>query len=57
MGQSYAQGEGVVCDMVEALKWYSQAAAHGDTDALYELGMCYAYGRGIERDTVRAVSC
>jgi hypothetical protein len=39
---------------VEATKWYEKAAAQGDADAQFSLGLMYAIGDGVPQDDVRA---
>lgn len=38
-----------------ALKWYHEAAAHGDNMAFHRLGEMYANGRGVAKDEEQAV--
>ncbi|KAB2653537.1 MAG: sel1 repeat family protein, partial [Verrucomicrobia bacterium] len=55
LGSSYANGEGVVKDDVEAVKWYRKAAEQNDADAQFNLGNSYANGKGVTKDDVEAV--
>jgi len=55
--QGYPQAQknlGELCQAAqsydEALKWFNLAAAQGDLDALFNLGMCHANGQGVLRD-------
>ena len=43
---------GVEKDESEAVKWYRKAAEQGLAVAQYNLGMCYALGRGVDKDEV-----
>jgi hypothetical protein len=46
----YDEGEGVIEDEQEALKWYRLAAAQGHASAQAALGAAYAAGRGVAQD-------
>ena len=50
----YANGQGVVQDYAEAVRWYKMAAAQGDVNAQYNLGVMYAAGRGVLQNNVQA---
>ena len=39
---------------MEAVKWFQVAAAHGYSNAQYDLGAAYANGEGVPQDTVLA---
>lgn len=54
LGDAYANGEGVLQDKKEAVKWYNLAAEQGDADAQYSLGAAYYNGEGILQDLVIA---
>ena len=41
----YANGEGVTCDHIEAVKWFAASAAQGNALAQISLGSAYAMGR------------
>jgi TPR repeat protein len=55
MGQSYANGLGVVQDYVQAVLWYRKAAEQGNVMAQYHLGVCYFNSAGVAQDNVHAV--
>jgi len=42
-------------DYAEAVKWYRLAAAQGDADAQYNLGVMYDNGQGVVQDYAEAV--
>ena len=48
MGYAYGEGLGVQKDHVQAVHWYTLAAAQGDAQAEFNLGMCYHKGEGVE---------
>jgi len=50
----YANGEGVIQDYKQAVKWYRKAAEQGDATAQYNLGVMYDNGRGVPKDYVMA---
>jgi hypothetical protein len=50
LGSRYYNGEGVVSDKAEAVKWFRKAAEQGFAQAQYNLGVCYANGEGIAQD-------
>lgn len=53
LGFCYANGQGVVKDEVEAVKWYRKAAEQGHAQAQNNLGFCYANGYGtVKNDSV-----
>ena len=39
----------------DALKWFHSAAEQGDAIAQYDLGVMYAFGKGVTRDSAEAV--
>ena len=39
----------------EAFEWFTKAAAQGDSDAKYNLWMCYEYGEGVTKDIPKAI--
>lgn len=54
VGDMYLRGQGMEQDAVEAARWYTAAADHGDPRALYALGQLYLRGEGVDADPVRA---
>ena len=55
LGVSYAEGDGVVKDLEEAIKWWRKAADQGNADAQTNLGIAYGYGAGVAQDYEEAV--
>ena len=55
LGYSFASGEGVPKDAVEAVTWSRKAAEQGDPMAQTFLGDSYAKGEGVPKDMVEAV--
>ena len=55
LGVSYANGEGVLKDEAEAVRWYRLSADQGNAFAQYNLGVRYAFGRGVPQDEAEAV--
>ena len=55
LGLMYANGEGVVEDDAEAVRWFRLAADQGLADAQVFLGMMYASGEGVPEDDAEAV--
>ena len=55
LGQMYANGDDVVQDDVEAVKWIRLAAEAGRTDAQRSLGQIYEKGMGVSQDDAEAV--
>ena len=51
----YANGEGVLKDEAEAVRWYRLAAEQGDAAAQFNLGLMYANGEGVLKDEAEAV--
>ncbi len=49
------QGQGVIEDDIEAVRWYRLAAEQGLDAAQYQLGVMYTEGRGILKDEAAAV--
>jgi len=43
------RGKGVDKDETEAVRWLGLAAARGNVDAQYDLGMAYLRGRGVAK--------
>jgi len=54
-GLRYYEGNGIVKDVIEAVKWFRKAAERGYAPAQYQLGLCYEYGEGVVKDPVEAV--
>jgi TPR repeat protein len=54
LGISYYNGEGVLQDYKEAVKWYRKAAEQGYADAQNNLAVCYFGGMGVLQDYVEA---
>ena len=46
---------GVAKNESEAVRWYTLAANQGDTDAQYNLGVCYERGIGVAKNESEAV--
>lgn len=40
---------------VKAQEWWEKAAAQGEPEAAYNLGVYYANGRGVQRDANKAL--
>ena len=54
LGNMYANGEGVLKDDTEAVRWYHLAADQGLAEAQFYLGFMYTTGRGVLKDSVLA---
>ena len=54
LGVMYSDGNGVLLDYKEAMKWWRLSAEQGNTDAQRSLGSNYEYGRGVPQDYVLA---
>ena len=54
LGRMYANGEGVLKDFAEAVRWYRMAAEQGLAMAQFNLGVTYANGQGVLKDSVLA---
>jgi len=50
----YDNGDGVIKDAAEAVKWYRKAAEQGNASAQTNLGVMYANGDGVIKDLVEA---
>mgnify|MGYP002640615052 CR=1 FL=1 len=48
------EGDGVVQDYAEALKWYRLAAEQGSPYAQHNLGVMYENGNGVVQDNIRS---
>ena len=55
LGGMYANGEGVLEDDKEAVKWFRKAAEQGHARAQHNLGVSYAVGKGAAKDFKEAV--
>jgi len=55
LGMMYGNGEGVLEDDKEAVKWYRKAADQGYAEAQYNLGNMYANGEGVAKDFKESV--
>ena len=54
LGACYAEGVGVVRNMIEAAKWYRMAADQGEPLGQRSIGLCYAKGEGVAKDMIYA---
>ena len=54
IGVMYANGDGVIKDAAEAVKWYRKAAEQGLAGAQLILGWMYVHGDGVIKDLVEA---
>ena len=54
LGVMYANGEGVLKDEAEAVRWYRLAADQGLAISQLNLGVMYATGKGVLKDSVLA---
>ena len=54
LGVMYDNGQGVLQDYKEAVKWYRLAAEQGYADAQYNLGVMYDNGEGVPQDYARS---
>ena len=55
LGVMYTNGQGVLQDDEEAVKWYKEAAEQGHAGAQSNLGISYANGQGVPQDDGEAV--
>ena len=55
LGKCYVDGEGVVQDYAEAVKWYRKSAEQGNAHGQNALGWCYYNGKGVVQDYAEAV--
>jgi len=55
LGYMYRNGQGVLQDYAEAVKWYRLAAEQGYASAQSNLGYMYEYGQGVLQDYAEAV--
>jgi len=56
LGLMYRHGRGVKRNYVQAVRWYSKAAAQGLSKSQLDLGSMYASGQGVKRDFVKALT-
>jgi hypothetical protein len=54
LGNIYRLGIGAPEDKVLAIKWYTQAAKLGDSDAQTNLGYMLSVGEGTKKDLIKA---
>src|SRR6185437_576458 len=54
IGEIYEQGFGVKQDDAEAAKWYAAAAAEGDVEGTFKLGLAKLRGKGVPKDAAGA---
>jgi hypothetical protein len=50
LGMRYAEGDGVIQNDKEAVKWFAQAAKQGLDEAQYQYGLALLQGRGVVQD-------
>lgn len=55
-GKAYYSGQGIPQDAVQAVQWFSAAAAAGSMEAQAWLGDAYLEGRGVSPDLAKAAS-
>jgi len=55
MALRYADGEGVPQNYQEAMAWFAKAAANGNDNAQWKLGLGYIKGIGVPHDERKAV--
>ena len=54
LGRMYFEGVGVSKDVLEAIRWYENAASAGEFLAQIELGRIYSRGLGVSRNPAAA---
>ena len=54
LGHMYFEGVGVSKDVLEAIRWYENAASAGEFCAQIELGRIYSRGLGVSRNPASA---
>jgi len=54
LGKMYYDGEGILQDYAEAIKWWHKAADHGNNFAQFHLGAAYLSGHGVPEDYILA---
>ena len=55
LGNIYSE-QGSVKSSKQAVEWYTKAVAKRDAQAMYELGLCYQRGFGVEKDMNKAIA-
>jgi len=50
LGYMYENGQGVIQDYKQAVKWYTKSAEQGDVKAQHNLGWMYDKGQGVIQD-------
>lgn len=55
VGSWYYTGTHVLQDYDKAFEWWKKASIKADINAIANLGKCYRYGHGVEKDSVDAV--
>ena len=50
----YSAGRGGAQDYAKAREWWEKAAAQGNADAQYNLGVVYENGKGVTKDLFKA---
>jgi TPR repeat protein len=55
LGYSYAHGQGVEKNLVEAARWYRLGAERGDSQAALELADMYLRGVGVKKNETEAI--
>jgi hypothetical protein len=50
LGMRYAEGDGVIQNDKEAVRWFAQAAKQGLAEAQYQYGLALLQGRGVVQD-------
>ena len=53
VGVFYHDGTGVKRDYKTAVSWLRKAVQKDDPEAMYSLGQCYRYGRGVRKNARR----
>ncbi len=56
LGLLYKNGDYVLKDTAEAIKWFRKSAGQGNAYAQFNLGMYYANGDGVLKDSVQAAA-
>ena len=56
LGGMYRDGQGVLQDYQEVIKWCRLAAEQGMHEAQYDLGVRYYHGQGVPKDYKEAAS-